>query len=392
MRSTRRAASKLRWVLRSYRVPTVRPSGPSVGRALLSYMSGALLVARRDGAMPTGHTHFWETWAMAQTLRDLGFVVDVVHFHNRLFRPRGRYDLVIDVRWNLERWAPELDEHCVKVMHIDTAHTLFQNAAEMRRLLELQQRRGVTLQPRHNEPLNHAIEHADAATILGNDFTESTFAFAGKPLHRVPVATARTYDWPQERDVEVARKRFLWLGSRGLVHKGLDLVLEVFARNPDLHLTVCGPIEGEPDFVAAYGRELYETSNIETRGWIDVTGPEFEALATRTIALVYPSCSEGQAGSVATCMQAGLVPVCSYETGIDLGPDFGVILADSSIAAVEAAVRDLSQRGLGELESMARGAWEQARSHHTREAFVSRYRDAMRTILADHGVPTDERG
>lgn len=47
------------------------------------------------------------------------------------------------------------------------------------------------------------------------------------------------------------RENFLWLGSRGAVLKGLDLVLEAFARMPDLQ--VSGPVEDEADFAAAYG-------------------------------------------------------------------------------------------------------------------------------------------
>ena len=62
------------------------------------------------------------------------------------------------------------------------------------------------------------------------------------------------------------------------MHKGLDLVLEAFARMPELHLTVCGPIHEEPAFEAAFRRELYETPNIETLGWVDIASPAFAEL------------------------------------------------------------------------------------------------------------------
>ena len=58
----------------------------------------------------------------------------------------------------------------MKIMHLDTAHILFHNAAEANRLLQLQGRRGVTLKVRRFEMPNLGIEHADYATATGNDF------------------------------------------------------------------------------------------------------------------------------------------------------------------------------------------------------------------------------
>ncbi len=48
----------------------------------------------------------------------------------------------------------------------------------------------------------------------------------------------------------------------------------------------------------AFHRELYETPNIEAIGWVDVGSERFREIANGCAALIYPSCSEGQAGSV----------------------------------------------------------------------------------------------
>ena len=99
----------------------------------------------------------------------------------------------------------------------------------------------------------------------------------------------------------------------------------------------------ERDVVAAYHHELHELANVDFRGWIDVSSPAFVELARTCIATVYPSASEGQAGAVAACMQAG-IPICSRETGLDLPSERGDILATSSIDEIERAVRDLAER------------------------------------------------
>lgn len=356
-------------------------SGPPVGRALLSYILDPYLLSPGRNE-PHSHTHFWESREIGRLLVEAGFELDVIHWTNRTFRPERRYDLFVDVRLNLERLGPALGPDCLKLMHIETAHCDFYNPAQRRRLEELEARRGLRLAPYKMLEPNRAIEHADAATILGNRATQATYAHAGKPLFPVPISQPFLYPLPEDKEFATARRRFVWFGSGGLLHKGLDRVLEVFAGLPDLELTVLGPIDREPEFERAFAEELYRTPNIRTHGWIDVSSPEFLAIARRHLALVYPSCSEGQNGGAITCMHAGLIPVLSRESGVDLEPSYGIELETSSIEEIRARVRELAARPPGELATLSRNAWTWVRAHHTRERFSAGYRAALREILA----------
>ena len=378
-RLAQRALRRLRRIdEKVVRLPT--RSDPPRGRALLSYIVDPfLLPAGRP--LPHSHTHFWESREIGLILADLGFEVDVIQWSNRTFRPAVEYDLFVDVRLNLERLAPSVGPRCLKVMHIETGHPTFYNPAQQRRLDALERRRGIRLPPYKTIAENRAIEVADAATILGNAATRETYEFAGKPLYPVPISQPVLYDFPERKDFDAVRRRFLWLGSAGMVHKGLDLVLELFASLPDFHLTVCGPVERERDFEAAFERELYRTPNIETVGWVDVASPAFTELARRTLGLVYPSCSEGQNGGTVTCLHAGLLPVVTRETGVDVDPGFGIVLADAEPETLRRAVIDLAGRPAAELEAMARRGWSWAREHHTRESFAAGYRRAILAIV-----------
>jgi glycosyltransferase involved in cell wall biosynthesis len=263
-------------------------------------------------------------------------------------------------------------------MHIDLCHVLFNNAAEANRLLSLQQRRGATLRPRRFELPNLGIEHADCAVIIGNKFTMDTFRYAKKPMYPVPVVGLFLYPSPEEKDVEGCRKNYLWFGSGGLVRKGLDLVLEAFAEMPDYHLTVMGPVKQEGDFEKVYHKELYETPNIHTVGWINLDGPEFLEIANQSLGLVYPSCSEGQAGSVICCLHAGLIPIVSYESGVDV-EGFGTTLRECSIEEIKNSIRATSSLPGEVLRQKALKAWNYARTHHTKE----RYRDEYKRIVVE---------
>jgi hypothetical protein len=229
---------------------------------------------------------------------------------------------------------------------------------------------------------DHNIEIADSATILGNKFTQDTFRYAGKPLYRIHISTQRAFDWPEQKDFEQCRNRYLWFGGIGIVFKGLDLVLEAFVGMPEMSLTVCGPISGEKDFEQAFHKELYETPNIQTKGWMDINSPELLDICKSCLGTVYASCSESGCGSVINCMHAALIPIVSYESSVDVDETYGIVLRECSIAEIQRSVRELSSRPLAQLKEMALRSWEFARANHTREQFAEEYKRALTEIMA----------
>jgi glycosyltransferase involved in cell wall biosynthesis len=233
---------------------------------------------------------------------------------------------------------------------------------------------------------NRAIEHADCAIIKGNEFTLNTYRYANKPLYRVPQTTPVLVPPLKERDFEVCRRNFLWLSGGGMVHKGLDLALEAFSAMPDYHLYVCGAIHAEADFEKIYYKELYETPNIHAIGWVDVKQSEFTEIVSNCVGHIHLSCSECSSGSVILCMQAGLIPIASYESGVDVN-DFGVILNDCSLNTIKETVKRISALPSEKLREMSRQASQQARTYHTRENFAKTYRNVIEQILFSENHP-----
>ncbi|TVL99238.1 MAG: glycosyl transferase family 1 [Candidatus Brocadia sp. WS118] len=338
-------------------------------------------LAKQDDPISNTHTNYWESLQIAKTFLNLGYTVDVISYHNEDFTPEKRYSFFIGARTNFHKFAKLLNADCIKIAHLDMAHWLFNNSAAYNRYLALQQRRGIAVM--HNkmcEP-NWAIEYADYATVLGNQFTLSTYQYAKKQIFLIPISTCATYPWPAEKNFDSCRRNFVWFGSGGLTHKGLDLALEVFAEMPDYHLTVCGPIKNERDFETCYYRELYQTKNIHTVGWIDVNSHKFVEIMNNSVGLIYPSCSEGQSGSVVNCLHGGLIPIISYQSGIDVN-DFGVILNTCSSEEIKSALQKVSNLSSEMLRQMARKSWEYARANHTRERFAEEYSKAILEIIA----------
>jgi glycosyltransferase involved in cell wall biosynthesis len=352
------------------------------GYALIAYIPIEPLLFNGSENIPNSHTYYQELRLMAQVFLNMGYQVDVISGINTSFNPPKKYDFFIAARMNFERIAKKLTDDCIKIVHLDMAHWIVNNLSAYERCWDIQKRRGVTL-PLTSKlgEFNLAIECADYATILGNKFTYDTYKYAGKTIFRLPLPTCTIYPWLPDKNFNRVKRNYIWLGSKGFIHKGLDLTLEAFSGMPNYHLYVCGPIEKEKAFVREYYKELYETPNIHTIGWVDVESSKFEELRNKSLGIVYPSCSEGGGGSVITCMQAGLIPVVSYESSVDIDPSFGILLPGTDIESIRNSIKSLSNMSEKQLYSMAKNAWEIARHQYTKEAYVVAWENVISQIL-----------
>jgi glycosyltransferase involved in cell wall biosynthesis len=352
-------------------VITLTPKKNSRGSVLLSYLTNPFRFHASQSYLYS-HTNQWECVQIAQSWMDKGYSIDVIDWNNDHFTPKKDYSVFIDIHSNMERLAPLMKEDCLKILHITGAHWLFQNTAEYSRLLSLQKRKNISLIPRRTVQPSNGIEYADCATVLGNAFTQGTFEYAGKPIYPIHISTNIQFPFFENKHFNKVRKNYLWFGGGGLVHKGLDLVIETFAKMPEYQLTICGSINQEPDFEKAYYDELYKTPNIKTVGWMNVHSPEFSEVIKNHVALIYPSCSEGGGGSVITCLHAGLIPIISYESSVDTS-EFGILLRDSTIEEIETAIKKISSLSDSDLKINSKKSWDYARKYHTREQFKKEY-------------------
>jgi glycosyltransferase involved in cell wall biosynthesis len=358
-------------------VMTLRPRSEKRGHVLISHDASAMFMPEEKLG---GHAHYWVTNFMVRSFLKRGYEVDIISWQNHTFKPRKKYNFFIDIHSNIERLAPLLDKDCIKIFHATGAHWLYQNSAEYMRCLGVLKRRGKTIFPLRNMTPTRSIENADQVIYFGSEFVRSTYLYAGKPMHATPIPSTHHYPSPEQKNFEAVRKHFVWFAGAGAVHKGLDLVLEAFASMPDYHLTIGGKWY-EKDFADAYQHELNECSNITVHRYLDPDGDVFKKIAEESIATVFPSCSEGTAGSVIDCMQAGLIPIVSYEAGAHTGT-YGVTLKENTIEAIRTAVREVSALPVETLKKNAVAAWNYARTTHTPEAFATAFNTFIDSLEA----------
>lgn len=349
-------------------------SGPLRRRALLVYLVDAF----HSPNPSLVRTNARQSLEIASALNRLGYVVDVVDCRDETFEPDRRYDVCIGMHHGYGRLLPRCKAEGTFTIYYGTgAYWQFEMAAEAARCRDLLQRRGVEIRLPLRLGPNDWVQMSDAVIALGNEFVAQWYRPHNSrvfPLDHVALTSADVR--LDAKNFAAARRHFLFFVGTGLLHKGMDLVLEAFAGLDDVHLWVCGQLNSgdERQFTRAYRRELYHTPNIHPVGFIG--GAELDRLSEQCLALIHPSCSEGMPGAVLDGMARGLIPVLSRESGVDTD-DFGVTLDPCSVGEVQRQVRALSRISAATARQMS----ERARATVCRRYTFTHYRHNVDRIL-----------
>jgi glycosyltransferase involved in cell wall biosynthesis len=382
----RKIYSKVKSALRSQpKLPVVYNVNSAGGSrspkcALLVYLVKPFLLEENHPIFLT-HQNLKQCKQIAAILDELNYVVDAIDRRSFGLLKKRDYDLIISDRADLTAIDSSFKANAIKIFLASSMNYALHNANLLQRHELLFGRRHSHLQIRRVYPETTTyLAQSNAVVGFGNEFIMRTWKFGG------PIYPFNNYGFDKTRfaldkkNFVVARKHFLFFASSSQVQKGLDILLEIFARHPELHLYICSQFESEHDFCALYRKELYETRNIHPIGWVTVNSAQYNELVEKCACVVHPTCSEGQPGSVVQCMHSGLIPLVTKWAGIDT-KDFGVTFADDGLEEIENGIVTTSQRP---------EEWHRQRSIRTRQvaeadysesAFVRRWKHILPEIL-----------
>jgi hypothetical protein len=323
------------------------------------------------------HTNKLESRLMARALKKSKFNVDIVDFRFRGSLDYTRYDLIIGFGHPLTNYFYQEKTNSVVTVYYSTGkHYCFQNHATLQRIRDVYQKRKVWLPESSRMQTDlwpEQIELSDYIIVIGDRSTAKTYEeHVKKHVFNIPLPIYQTKEHTQlgeNRDFVQARENFIWLGGHGLIHKGLDLLLDAFVKKPRLNLHVCGPIDEEPRFKQIFYRELFATPNIHTHGFIDTTSPRFNRLARESGFVILPSCSEGQSGSIATAMNKGLIPIVSKEAGLP-EKEFIFKLKNLDIASIQDMILKTSKLSTSKLNRLSHQVITYTSKYHSPENFM----------------------
>ena len=346
----------------------------TIGNCLVSYKN--LYLDFGQEALDFGHSSKWESKKIVEIFLDIGFNVDVIDWEDNSFMPIKNYDVVFDIHQNLSRIVPSLSDDSIKILHSTGSHPKYAANQEIDRVNQLIKRKKKNYRPKRiceTIYFDRSAEVANAISLLGNSHTKSTFP---KNLHEkitlLPVTSSKTL----VKDMNTKdSKEFLWFYGYGAVHKGLDILLDIFSRDQNYKLNIVGEVEIEKDFMDIYANELLNHPNIEYHGYLDPLSKDFQRVINRCIAFIAPSCSESTSTAALTCIMAGLYPIYGIDNGLTLPPNTGFLLDSCSHKQIKKGIRIVSEYPIMELNREIKKIKDFITRNHSRESFSSKMKE-----------------
>jgi glycosyltransferase involved in cell wall biosynthesis len=353
--------------------------------ALLVYLVEPFVI-RPDDPRFLEHQNVKQCMQIAAALGAAGYCVDVADIADRRFVPARKYDLAVSHRVDLPDPHGMLDE-AVRVYLATGKNHFVHNRNVRARYQALARRRGCTLEsPSLNTEEMPYVRRAHAIAGFGNRLSVETWI----PVAAVPLFPFNNYGYASTRSTiesknfAEARSRFLFFASRDQAAKGLDILLEIFARHPELELYVCSAFGKEVSFVRCYQQELFHTANIHAVGLIGVNTEQFYHLTRICAHVIHPSCSDATPGSVVQCMHTGLIPIVTRECGMEL-QGVGAELLDDSPATIERVIVASAAHQEEWLVDQARKTRQLALEQYSEDAFVRRWNEIAVSLASLHG-------
>jgi hypothetical protein len=340
------------------------------------------------------HTNSVEVLEIAKIFRSLGFNVDVADHDYEGFLDYDKYDMIFGFGEPLvNSFSFKNKKNPVRIYYGTGMHVSVQNNNTLKRIEEVYRRKGVWLleSGRIVEKVwSQQTNIVDAMILLGNDIVmESYRKHFYKDIYLLPASFYKIYDYNdiiEKKNYKEARNNFLWFGNRGLIHKGLDLLLDLFKTLPGIHLHVCGPLDDEYNFKQIYNTELYNTPNIHPYGFVKINSKLFKELILKCGFILHPSCSEGGSAAVLNVSgNGGLVPILSNEAGLNVR-DFGFIIESLKLEGIKNSIEEARKLSDEELRRRSVSCAKYIEENNSLNNFTENIKNHLQTIIKKHDL------
>ena len=357
--------------------------------ALIIYVPWALAALKNNTYKEenfASHSMHWESIEMMQLLQAQGYNVHVADCTQPLPNINWQqYKLIFDERNNIYD-SPEVAGQ-KKIHYATGCHWLVQNLGELQRIQAFRQRYQLVIPPIRQVPPLLAEATAHWVTYFGGPFQQQSFSHPQKTLALFQSCTF--IPQPAVKNIAKSNNQFLWLGSAGMLHKGLDVVLEAFKALPQQHLHICTQMEAEPLFFQWFTTHFAGCENLHYHGWLNVPEAPFQTIANDCIGTVCVSVSEGGAGATVQAMQFGCIPICNdvVDDATFLKPaGTGLRLTgktpEALLTALIEAIKLLDGFSESELQQMCTQSAAYAATHHSKAAFTQSFKNVLQQINA----------
>lgn len=336
------------------------------------------------------HTMYTEAKVIACAFRKIGYNVDVVNYNYNGSIDIKKYSLVFGFGDVVEKSIRQNWSEALIVFYGTGMHVSIQNSNTLYRVNEVLDKKGLLLLDSArivDKTWSIQTSINDGMIVLGNQEVVKSYEKYYKGIIQcVPVSyyevlcESLVESIIEHKDYTKAKYNFLWFGGSGLIHKGLDIVLEYFSQNKEYTLHICGPIDSEPGFKKAYNYELYNLPNIHTYGFLDINSDLYKSIIKQCLFVVFPSCSEGGAASVVNVMANGLIPVVTKEAGVSIN-NFGFEVKGLDVVEFGNAISTALNTSIPLLRKRSYDCFKHTRKYNSIESFQNIFESSLNKII-----------
>ena len=228
---------------------------------------------------------------------------------------------------------------------------------------------------------------SDVGILMNSRYNALNFKeFSNKGLYLINSNSIFNKEFLFERNINTqciasSRNNFLWFGSNGLIHKGLDVVIDAFKQMPELTLNCYG--------IGKFEYALFDkikAPNILNCHRVNVSSSAFiSSVVMRHNFMILDSCSEGMSTAVSTCMAHGIIPIISKECGFNEASCI-IQLEDNSVNGVIEAIRHTFEMTDDMILAMREECYNYARRNFSLECFDEQFKKELKEILVNNNI------
>jgi hypothetical protein len=322
-------------------------------KVLISYITNCLNIDfQRDNIY---HTNIFEINQIIKKFIELDYCIDIVNCNDEEslnILNNKNYDLLFGLGKVFYEYSKN-NKNVYKVLYVTENHPDFSTLKEKERIDYFYKRHKVKVKMERSGQffLKEYFDFADAMIIMGE---EKLFeAYNSKKYVINPTGFINKNYKFQSRNYQSSKKNFLWFGSRGAIHKGLDLLLDIFKDKKELNLHICGVVDKDEKQLKKYFGE-----NIYNHGMVNVSSDEFLEIINKCSFVILPSCSEAMSTSVLTCMLHSMLPIVLKGVGFDRLVDNAIYMDNYNLETIKNIVESVSNIDNDVLEKMHKKTYD----------------------------------
>lgn len=333
------------------------------------------------------HTNLTECYTAGKIFHQLGYRVDCISLDSERKICYADYHVIYGMGSAFEASFLNTQAPVTRIFYATGTNAMRNNIATVLKLRAVYEEKQVwmTTSSRYPDGRFLAWLLSDHVIALGNERVRKSYEDDDDRKDRYSNLNAfyfksHTPRW-EEKDFKAAQKHFLWFGSTGLVHKGLDICLDIFLKRRDLCLHICGAPRKEREFWNYYGKLVGEATNIFNHGFIDVDSEKFARILHTCGTVLFPSVAEGGAPSLLNVIaNGGLLPVYSRSSGVDL-PEEGLELTGQMPELYEKAIEKVLAMPAEELKQRSMRVYQQVIQEYSLENYEKNLKNIILSVV-----------